>query len=107
MSFSSLLTKNIKIQRLMTIGVDKMAYSTVTACSSQIQPLSLEENSLYDGVYGKTFKIFVEADEDLQEGDRIRDVDSGKEYQVKGEGATTRSEGSISYKVAIVVEINQ
>ena len=104
MSFKSLLIKNVKISRQAVIGTNYVL-STVTGACCQYMPLSLQEASLYDGVFGKTFKIWFDAGEDVDEGDYIRDVDSGDLFVVKGSGVTTRSLGSIEYKCAIAERV--
>lgn len=103
MKFLHLLNKKVIVSRMVSVGGYKMALSTVTATFSEIQPLSLEKTSIVDGVYGKTYKIFVDLDTDIQQGDQLKGED-GRIYTIKGGAVTPRTQGSIEYKEAIIME---
>ena len=80
---------------------DKMAMSTVTSSKAQIQPLDAERTQIVGGVFGKTFRIWVDTSLNIQEGDRLRDED-GNFYKVRKGGVTPRSFGSIDYKEVLI-----
>lgn len=91
------LNKTIVVSRLVTISGDKLTFSTVTGAKAQIQPLDLEKTQIVGGVFGKTFRIWVDTALDIQEGDRLRDED-GNFYKVKKGGVTSRAFGSLDFK---------
>lgn len=102
MKFLHLLTKRIIISRMVATSGYKVAMTTVTAAFSEIQPLSYEKTQEVDGVFGKTFKIFVDIDCDIKQGDMLKGED-GIRYQVVGGGVVARSQGSIEYKEGIIM----
>jgi hypothetical protein len=86
------------------VAGNKQAFSTVTAVDGNLQPLSIQDSQLYDGVFGKTFQFFAEGTIDIQEGDRLKD-EVGAYYRVKGGGVVRRTEGSIDYLKVICEKI--
>ncbi|KAA0004643.1 MAG: hypothetical protein FE038_02060 [Thermoplasmata archaeon] len=88
---------------MVKVSGDKKALSTVTAEMCHIQPISRDKSGVADGVYGKTFKIFLEADTQVQEGDRLRDID-GNYYTVVSGGMTRRTHGSFDYYECIIMQ---
>lgn len=101
-----LLSKTIIISRLATVSGFKKAYTTTTACSANMQPLSASKTQLIDGVMGKTYVIYADGTIDIQEGDRIRENVTGKLYRVRTGGVSRRTEGSIDYLEVTVEEIS-
>lgn len=103
MRITHLLTKNVIITRLTTTSGEKQAYATVTATEGHIQALSEERSRLVEGVFGKTFKIYVDADSDIQDGDRLRDDDNNY-YTVKSGGVTRKTFGSFDFKQIVIIK---
>lgn len=101
MNLTHWLNKTVVISRMVAVSGDKIAMSTVTGAVGHIQPLDSERTRLIGGVYGKTYRIFVDLDVDIQEGDKLRDDDSVY-YIVKKGGVTKRSFGSIDYQEIII-----
>lgn len=101
-----LATNTLVISELTTVSGYKQAYSTVTTCLGALQPLSAEKTNLYNGVMGRTYKIFLDHGVDIGENDQLRDVDTGQRYKVVNGGVTRRTSGSTDYKEAIIVEVN-
>lgn len=91
------LDKQIIVSRMTAVSGSKLAYVTVTAVMAQLQPLSLEKTQSMGGVFGKAFRIWVDPDIAIQEGDLLKDPD-GVTYKVKKGGVTARAFGSIDYK---------
>ena len=85
-------------------GTYKQIFSTVTAVMGNLQPISVADVAVYDGVYGRTFQFFCDGTIDIQEGDKLKD-ETGKYYRVKGGGVVRRTEGSIDYTKVIVERI--
>jgi len=99
------LSTNTLIQQRMTaVSGYKQTFSTVTGISGNLQPTSVADSALYDGVYGRTFQFFVDGTLDVQEGDRFKD-EVGAYYRVKAGGVVRRTEGSIDYQKIIVERI--
>lgn len=101
MSISHLCHTPIKVLRYKDLGSDLMAFTTVTSVMSHIQPTTDSKRGLTEGVYGKQFKIYVDAGQNIHQGDRLRD-NVCNEYTVVAGGGTERSFGSISYRMLLV-----
>ena len=91
----------IKILRYQDLGSDLMAFSTVTSAMAHIQPATDSKRSIAEGVFGKQFKIYMDVGKNIQQGDKIRDIDCN-EYTVVAGGESPRSFGSISYTLLLV-----
>ncbi len=100
MRLTHLLNKKIIIARLTTESGDKMLFSTVTGEMGHIQPMSNTSSEIAEGVFGKTFRLYMDGDVDIQEGDRLRDEDNNY-YTVKSDGVSRRTFGSFDYKIVI------
>lgn len=101
MKITHLLTNTVVITRLVTVANDKQAYSTVTSVGGHIQALNEEKSKLVDGVFGKTFKIYVDGDTDIQQGDRLKD-ENGNYYTVVADGVTRKTFGSFDFRQIII-----
>lgn len=102
-----LLDKTIAIYRLSDLGGNKQGYSTLTTTlQATIQPLGDAKTQMAGGAYGKMFKIFMDANPDLVEGDQIRDKD-GNIYKVISGGLENRTDGFMAdYCGVTVIKIN-
>ena len=100
-----LLSNIVIITRLSTVSGNKQAYSTVTSVSGHIQPITGEKAALYDGVFGKTFKIYVDGETDIKEGDKLKD-ENGYYYTVKSGAVSRRTFGSFDFR-EIIIERNK
>ncbi len=96
-----LLNKQIFLTRMVDLGNDKIAYSTVTSAMSQIQPAEGSAKSIAEGVFGKQFRVYVDGGVDVEEGDQIRDED-GNRYTVISDGVSHRQFGTFDYKILVV-----
>ena len=104
MKLTSLANQRVIISRLSPVsGSSKLALSTVTACLGTLQPIAAEKVMLVNGVPGKTFRIFVEHDIDLQEGDQLKD-EVGKIYTVKTGGITKWQQGAMDYQEILLIQ---
>jgi len=101
MKLTHLLTKKIIIARMVTTTGNRIAYTTVTADMGHIQPMDMEKGQISDGVFGKTFRLYMEGEVDVQEGDRLKDT-YGTLYTVVTGGVSRRNFGSFDYKVIIM-----
>ena len=104
MSILHLATNTLIQQRMKAVSGHKQVFSTVTAVTGNLQPLSIQDAQLYDGVFGKTFQFFCDGTIDIQEGDKLKD-ESGGYYRVKGGGVVRRTEGSIDYTKVVCEKI--
>jgi len=99
-----LLDTNIKIYRLSQVSGNKSSYTTLTtSIQATKQPLGEEKSSFYGGSFGKMYKIFVDVDSDIREGDQIRDY-NGNIYQVVSGGLENRTDGFLADYMGIVVK---
>jgi len=89
---------------MTTISGFKSSFATVTTELFNVQPLSAEKTNLFNGVMGKTFVFFCDGVIDIQEGDRLRDVNSSDIYKVKNGGVSRKTHGSMDY-LHIVAEL--
>ena len=80
---------------------NRIAYATVTADMGHIQPMDLEKGQILDGVFGKTFRLYMDGEVDISEGDRLRDPDNNY-YTVVTGGVSRRSFGSFDYKIVVL-----
>lgn len=101
MKFTHLLTNRIIVSRMASTSGDKLATTTVTSEMCHIQPISREKSGITSGVLGKTFKIFLEADTNVQVGDQLKDIDNII-YTVVAGGMTRRTHGSFDYYECII-----
>lgn len=101
-----LSTNQLVITELVTVSGYKQAYATVTTCLGALQPLSAEKTNLYNGVMGKTYRIFLDHGVDIGENDQLRDIETGQRYKVVNGGVTRRTSGSTDYKEVIIIEVN-
>lgn len=76
--------------------------STVTACLAHLQPVAAEKVQLVQGVPGKTYRIFADADIDMQEGDQLKD-ETGNIYTVKKGGVTKWQHGAMDYQEVLII----
>lgn len=103
MKLTHLLNKKIIIARLTTESGDKMLFSTVTGEMGHIQPMSNTSSEIVEGVFGKTFRLYMDGDVDIQEGDRLRD-ENNNYYTVKSDGVSRRTFGSFDYNIIIMTK---
>ena len=101
MKLTHLLNRRIIIARMVTTTGNRIAYVTVTADMGHIQPMDLEKGQISDGVFGKTFRLYMEGETDIQEGDRLKD-NNGNFYTVVSGGVSRRNFGSFDFKVVVL-----
>ncbi len=102
----NLQTNKLILSTLVSLGGYKQGFSTVTGLQGSLLPLSGEKTTLYGGVMGKSYQLFTDYSEDIREGDRLQDVETGKRYKVVNGGVTRRVFGSMDFNSIIVTEIN-
>jgi hypothetical protein len=94
----------ISIYRLEKITANKTALTTLTTTlNSTIQPLGDEKTSIYGGSFGKMFKIFLDVNKDIKEGDKIKDKE-GNIFEVVAGGVENRNDGLIADYLGITVK---
>ena len=101
MKITHLLSNQVVITRLAEVSGDRQAYCTVTSVGGHIQPLSAEKTQIYNGVFGKTFKIYTNGESGIQDGDKLRDEDNNY-YTVKSGGVSRRTFGSFDFCEIII-----
>lgn len=105
MKLTHLSNMRIIISRLQPVSgsSSRLALSTVTAAFGHLQPVATEKVQLVNGVPGKTYRIFVDGDIDIQEGDQLKDED-GKIYTAKSGAVTRWRHGVMDYKEIILIQ---
>lgn len=68
-----------------------------------VQPLGDEKAALYGGSFGKMFKIFMDINDNVAEGDRIKDKE-GNIYQIVAGGVENRTDGFMADYMGIIVK---
>ena len=71
MTITQFFDHSITVKRLSSVGGNKTAFSTVTATSGHRQNLAEDEVQIIDGATNKSYKIWCDIDEDINEGDRL------------------------------------
>lgn len=71
MSIDDYFDKSITIRRLSEISGNKTAFQTVTVAQGHRQDLSEEERQIMDGATNKSYKIWCDIDENINEGDKL------------------------------------
>lgn len=104
MKLTALHNQRVIISRLAAVSgsASKLALSTVTAAFGHLQPVAAEKVQLVDGVPGKTYRIFVDNDIDIQEGDQLKD-ESNNVYTVKKGGVTKWQHGAMDYQEVLII----
>jgi len=105
-TLTHLATNTFIITRLVTISGYKKDFCTTTGIRGSLQPLSFSKTNLFNGVMGKTFRIFVEGSIDIQEGDKLRNTSTDEIYKVKNGGTTRRTMGAVDYNECIIEQIS-
>lgn len=105
MKLLHLMDRTIIVTRLQPVSgtANRLALSTVTAIQGHVQPVGADKTQGFSGVYGKTYRIWIDPAKDVQEGDLLRG-DDGNHYKVRKAGVTRHQYGGIDFK-EIIVEI--
>ena len=97
-----LLDRLVKVERLSVYDGDKSSYVTLTSSlQATRQPLADEKVEMFGGSFGKMFVIFLDVDQDIRGGDRIKDYE-GNLYEVMSGGIENRDDGLIADHMKIV-----
>jgi len=99
MRLTHLLNKKIVIARLVTDSGDKQIFSTVTVEMGHIQPADSKNSEITEGVFGKSFRVYMDGYVDVQEGDKLRDTGNDETYKVSSDGVSRRTFGSFDYLI--------
>ena len=83
MTLYNLYTQKIVISRTAIISGDKTSFTTITAEYGNIQRMDEEKVIGLGGMPGKTFRLYMDENADIQTGDMLRDPD-GNDYKVIG-----------------------
>jgi len=86
-----------------TGGGSKLALSTVTAVRATIEPVANEKVQSIGGVFGKTYRLFIDSSIDIQEMDQIKD-ENGVIYTVRKGGVSQWQHGFIDFKEIIITQ---
>lgn len=103
MKLQHLANQRIIISRMQPISGSSahLAMATVTAAFGHLQPVAAEKVALIDGVMGKSYKIFLDNDVDIQEGDQLVDEQSNI-YTVTIGGVTRWRHGAMDYQEVVI-----
>lgn len=105
-TLENLTTKRLIVSRLVTVTGNRKAYATTTGAWGEVQPLSPQKTQLVEGVMGKTYNVYTESTDDIQEADKLREVGTGKVFKVKTGGVSRRTMGSIDFLSIVVEQVN-
>lgn len=99
-----LLDRYVKIYRLTSVSGYKTSYSTLTTTiEATIQPLGDSKAQMATGSFGKLFKIYLDVNAPVQEGDRIVDYD-GNVYKIEAGGIENRTDGFMADYMGVVCQ---
>ena len=94
--------KVISVYKLEQTSGNKQSYTTwTTTIETGIQPIGSEKSGMSGGGSGKMYKLFVDVDTNIKDGDRIKDKD-GNWYEVVSGGISNRNDGFIADYMSIV-----
>lgn len=102
-----LLDRYVKILRLSQVSANRTSFTTyTTTIDSTIQPLGDSKSGLAGGSFSKMYKIFMDVDMDVKEGDRVKDA-SGNIYQIEAGSLENRTDGFMAdYLEFVAKKIN-
>lgn len=96
--------KVISVYKLEDVDGTKQRYTTwTTTLDCTIQPLGDEKTAMAGGAYGKMFKIFVDVDTNIKDGDKIKDK-NGNWYEVVAGGVENRNDGFMADYLGLTVK---
>lgn len=104
MKLTHLANQRVVICRLLPVSgsSSRLALSTMTAVFGHLQPVAQEKTQSFPGaVPGKLYRIYVDADIDIQEGDQLRDEDQNI-YTVRKGGVTRWQHGAMDYQEVFI-----
>lgn len=70
--------------RLATVTGNRKALSTVSTPDCALQNIDDQQAHVSEGIASKTYKAWFDEDEDIHEGDIIRDQSNSRQYKVIG-----------------------
>jgi len=106
MKLTHLANQRMIVSRLVAVSgtSNRLALATTTGYNVHLQAISFEKaQQVIPGVNGKPYKIFVDADYDIREGDQLKD-ESGNIYTVRKGGVTRWQHGAMDYKEIFVIQ---
>ena len=101
------LDNNVQIHRLKSLDGTRQGYTTYTlTMECTIQPSGDSNTGMAGGGSGKNYRIFLDVDKNIQEGDKLKDK-NGNWYKVAAGGVENRNDGLIAdYMVITAQKIN-
>jgi len=104
MTFLNLLNEKLVVSRTAIVENDKTAFTTITAEYGNIQRMEEEKAIGLGGMPGKTFRLYLDENADIQLGDILRDTNS---YDYKVIGINTPAElGAFVHLECVIEKIN-
>jgi len=96
--------KVISVYKLEQTSGNKQSYTTwTTTIETTIQPLGDSKVASGGGSFGKMFKLYVDVDTNIKDGDRLKDKD-GNWYEVVAGGVENRNDGFIADYMGITAK---
>ena len=96
--------KTISVYKLEDTDGTRQRYTTwTTTIESTIQPVGDSKTNMAGGSFGKMYKIFVDVDTNIKDGDRIKDK-AGNWYEVVAGGVENRDDGFIADYMGLTVK---
>jgi hypothetical protein len=74
----------VAVMRMTTTTGNKKALATTQTSDCEYQNIDTRQQHVSEGVASKTYKQWYDINEDIQEGDVIRDRNSSQTYKVIG-----------------------
>lgn len=96
--------KTITLMRLATVSGSRKALSTVyTGLECDIQNIDDIQAHISEGIASKNYMAWFDPDEDIQEGDILRDESSNRQYKVVGVERQGQGIGLMSEHLEVVL----
>ena len=81
---ATFMNKRVFAMRLEVVSGNKKALSTVYSAMCEIQNIDDTQAHITEGIASKTYKAWFDPDEDVREGDILRDEGTSRQYKVIG-----------------------
>lgn len=76
--------KTVTILRLTAVTGDRKALATVQSADCSVQNIDTRHNQAHEGIASKTYMAWFEPEEDVREGDILRDQGNNRRFKVIG-----------------------
>lgn len=96
--------KHVTVMRLQTVTGNRKALGTVHTAYGEIQNIDPQQLQAMEGIASKTYKAWFDPEEDVQEGDVLRDQGNNRTYKVIGVDRQGQGLGLMAEHLEVVME---